>query len=161
MTYSRDAETPKSSSTMGQAPKMGSPDDISEDVDRQSMEKIPELLNCIIVRCTHVPVRIGQNWADCNMIPLHHRASRASLVVVVSEEIVQSAVNSYVGYKERHPASQAHNGCIRTTVPSLKSNRTKAWRGDQQLDQPGLVGSLGVAVVNPWIASATVASLSS
>jgi len=67
MTYSRDAETSKSSSTIGQAPKMGSPDDVSEDVDRQSMEKIPELLNWLIVRCTHVPVRIGQSWADCNI----------------------------------------------------------------------------------------------
>jgi len=72
MTYSRDAETAKPSSTIGQAPKMGSPDDVSEDVDRQSMKKIPELLNCIIVRCTHFPVRIGQNWADCNILNISH-----------------------------------------------------------------------------------------
>ena len=37
-------------------------------------------------------------------------------MVVVSEQIVQSAVNSHVGYKVLHPALQAHNDCSDTSL---------------------------------------------
>jgi len=45
------------------------------------------------------------------MIQVHDRASWAPRVVVASEQIVQSAENSHVGYKVLHPALQAHNDC--------------------------------------------------
>ena len=51
---------------MGQSPNMRPPNDISEVSHRHSRANIQENLNCTIVRCTRVPVRIGQNWADCN-----------------------------------------------------------------------------------------------
>jgi len=54
------------------------------------------------------------------MIQIHDRASSAPRVVVVSEQIVQSAVNYHVGYKVLHPALQAHNDCSRGTPCVLR-----------------------------------------
>jgi len=66
MTSNRGTKSLKCYAESGQA-KMGGHSIVRADVMTQAGSSILlKLPKCIIVRCTRVPVRIGQNWADCN-----------------------------------------------------------------------------------------------
>jgi len=68
MTSSGGTKSLKCCAESGQA-KMAGHSNVRADVMTQAGTSILlKLPKCIIVRCTRVPVRIGQNWADCNTL---------------------------------------------------------------------------------------------
>ena len=66
MTSNRGTKSLKCCAESGQAKMAGHSIVRAHVITQAGASILLKLPKCIIVRCTRVPVRIGQNWADCN-----------------------------------------------------------------------------------------------